>query len=235
MAMGIEAQPLVETMGAASVDIPLTVGPLPVRWFGGTVADHPTTEFLISVNGVDPRHRVASIGTQPAALNTYATVKAWQPDVVMSVGAAGGWAHRGAAVGDLILGADAIVYHDRRIAMPGFDAYGIGSYPCVFDDELADVIGARPGRVTTSNSLDETDDDRRMIAANGGDAKEMEAAAVASVADLFGLPMIALKAITDLVDSPIDTADQFDANLAVAMQTLIAAVPKTLRWLASPA
>ena len=53
----------------------------------------------------------------------------------------------------------------------------MGSYPSIDASALADALDLKQGIVTTSNSLDENDDDRRMIATNGGDVKEMEAAA----------------------------------------------------------
>ena len=50
--------------------------------------------------------------------------------------------------------------------------------------------------------------------------KEMEAAAVAWVGSLHEIPVGAVKAITDLVDHPAPTAEQFTANLASAAAAL---------------
>ena len=50
--------------------------------------------------------------------------------------------------------------------------------------------------------------------------KEMEAAAVAWIGSLHDVPVGAVKAITDLVDSPVATAEQFSANLATAADAL---------------
>jgi nucleoside phosphorylase len=126
---------------------------------------------------------------------------------------------------------DRFVHHDRRIAIPGFDAYGVGSYPAIDASALAVALGLKQGIVTTSNSLDENDDDRRMIATNGGDVKEMEAAAVAYVADMVGVPMMAVKAITDLVDHHTATAEQFEANLAMASGRLAHELVRVLEFL----
>ena len=128
--------------------------------------------------------------------------------------------HRGAEIGDVYVSDQKFVHHDRRIAIPGFDEYGIGSYPAVPASGLAQALNLKLGTVTTSNSLDENDDDRRLIAKSGGVVKEMEAAAVAYVGEMLAIPVMALKAITDLVDHHTATADQFNANLLMASQRL---------------
>jgi nucleoside phosphorylase len=48
----------------------------------------------------------------------------------------------------------------------------------------------------------------------------MEAASIAWVAELLGVPMLAIKSITDLVDHSTATAEQFQANFARASQRL---------------
>ena len=63
--------------------------------------------------------------------------------------------------------------------------------------------------MTTSNSLDESETDREWILALDGEVKEMEAAAVAWVCGLTGTPFVGIKTITDLVDHPTPTAEQF--------------------------
>jgi 5'-methylthioadenosine nucleosidase len=128
--------------------------------------------------------------------------------------------HRGAEIGDVYVSDQKFVHHDRRIAIPGFEEYGIGSYPAVPASGLAQALNLKLGIVTTSNSLDENDDDRRLIAASGGAVKEMEAAAVAYVGEMMAIPVMGLKAITDLVDHHTATADQFNANLITASRRL---------------
>ncbi len=62
----------------------------------------------------------------------------------------------------------------------------------------------------------------------------MEAAAVAWVAHLHGVPAGAVKAITDLVDAPAEAAEQFLANLAEASEALAVTVPALLDRLGGP-
>jgi 5'-methylthioadenosine nucleosidase len=225
MAMEAEARPVVEALDATEVD---GCPPLPARIFVGRIGDH---QVVLAVNGRDPRHGVDSIGTEAAALTTLAVVQRFAPNMLISAGTAGGWKSKGARVGDVYVSRDRFVHHDRRIAIPGFDAYGVGSYAAVDAADVAVALGLKTGIVTTSNSLDENEDDRMMIASNGGQVKEMEAAAVAYVAELAGVPMLAVKAITDLVDDHTSTAEQFEANLAMASDRLARNLCRVLEFL----
>ena len=225
MAMEAEARPILDTLGAVETD---GSPPLPARFFTARVED---CDVVVAVNGKDARHGVDSIGTEAAALTTLEVVRRFAPDVLISAGTAGGWQSRGARIGDVYVSRDRFVHHDRRIAIPVFNSYGVGSYPAINASALADALGLKQGLVTTSNSLDENDDDRRMIATNGGDVKEMEAAAVACVADMAGVPMMAVKAITDLVDHHTATAEQFAANLAMASGRLAHELVRVLEFL----
>lgn len=229
MAMRAEAQPILEALGAAPV--PETANHrLPARWY---TASRNGCEVVVALNGVDPQHGVDAIATQAAALTTYETCRRWPVDLLVTAGAAGGWARCGGSVGDVYVSRDRFVYHDRRIDLEGFVDYGVGSFPAVDASRLADELGFSQGIVTSSNSLDESEDDRRLIAASGACIKDMEAAAVADVARLFGVPVMALKAITDLVDSSVATSEQFLANLTLATHRLRDAMLSVIDWCAT--
>jgi nucleoside phosphorylase len=210
MAMRAEAAPVLEAFGTRPADPPAP------RFHEWHRARRGGVEVLVAVNGVDPRSGVDAIGTEPAVLHTTAVIDHFAPDLVVSAGTAGGWRRAGGAVGDVYLSHPHVVRHDRRIDLAGFDRYGIGSHPVLPARGLAERIGARLGIVTTGNSLDESEDDRRMILASGAVVKDMEAAAVAWVCEVAGVPFLALKAVTDLVDAPEPTVEQFLANLATA-------------------
>lgn len=212
--MSSEAEPILTALNAQEISaVPL----LPFKFY---VVHRGECRIIISVNGVDNHHGVDSIGTESAALNTYCVIDRFKPDLVISAGTAGGWSARGAVIGDVYLSDQRFVHHDRRIGIAGYAEYGIGSYPAVPVSALAQVLNVKQGIVTTSNSLDENDDDRRLIAESGGSVKDMEAAAVAYVCEMMSTPVMAVKAITDLVDHPTATAEQFTANLTMASQRL---------------
>lgn len=52
------------------------------------------------------------------------------PDLVINAGTAGGFGAKGAAIGDVFV-SSLIHNHDRRIPIPGYEAYGIGEYHSV--------------------------------------------------------------------------------------------------------
>lgn len=214
MAMPEEADAVVAALGAT----PLPVPPgRPHEWWAAEVGP---ARVVIAVNGTDARFGVAAIGPEPAVLNTAAVVDHLRPDLVVSAGTAGGWASRGGRIGKVYLAHPHVVRHDRRIDIPVFDSFGLGSFPTVPTAALAAAIGAELGVVTTGGSLDESPDDRRIIEAAGAVAKDMEAAAVAHTCEVLGVPFTAMKVITDLHDVPATNAEQFVANLAAASASL---------------
>ena len=224
MAMAAEAEPVVSALGARSVNGP---SPLVAQWFD---VERNGADIRVAVNGRDRRFGVDSIGTEAAALTTYSTITDFQPELVISAGTAGGWQRCGGEIGDVYVSDGYVVHHDRRIALEGFAAYGVGAYPVVTARHMARSLGLKVGVVTSSNSLDENDDDRRMIAASGACVKDMEAAAVGYVCEQMSVPFMAVKAITDLVDNHTPTAEQFTANLKLASGRLADSLVAVLEW-----
>ena len=222
MAMEVEAAPLRAALGAVEIASPAWAAGLPTR-LAAAPATAARPEVVLAVNGIDPASGVACIGTTAAALTTQVALNLDdrpRPDLVLSVGTAGGWARSGAEIGDTFLAWPHFSCHDRRIDLPGFQAFANGDLPAADLRAHAEPLGCRLGVVTTGDSLDESATDRERILANGGEVKEMEAAAVAWVCHLHGVPVGAVKSITDLVDSEATTPEQFTTNLATAATSL---------------
>lgn len=227
MAMEAEAAPLRAALGAEAVIRPEWAAALPPTvWHAPAGAAAVGCEVVLAVNGTDPRTGVDCIGSTAAALTTQVVVDRTvalagrRPDLLLTVGTAGGWQRAGAEIGDVYLAWDRFVCHDRRIDLPGFDAFGRGDLPAADLRSHAAALGCRLGVVTTGDSLDESEVDAIRILESGAEVKEMEAAAVAWVGDLHGVPVGGVKAITDLVDSPAPTAEQFTDNLHAAAAAL---------------
>ena len=238
MAMEAEAAPLRRALGAQPIAGPGWASALPVQIAAvPESADRPAV--LLAVNGTDPVTGVDCIGSTAAGLTTQVALatadQTWNtaPDLVLSVGTAGGWARDGSAIGDVFFAWDRFVCHDRRIELPGFDTFGRGEHPAADLRSHAEPLGCRLGVVTTGDSLDQSPEDAARILASGASVKEMEAAAVAWVGGLHGVAVGAVKAITDLVDSPVATAEQFTANLAAAAEALRATTLALLERLAT--
>lgn len=221
MAMDAEAAPLRAALEATERPTPDWASALPVR-VAVAEATGERPEVLLAVNGVDPITGIPAIGTTAAALATQVVLNLphHAPDLVLTVGTCGGWERAGATVGTTYLAWPHFVCHDRRIDLPGFQEYADGVVPAADLRAHAGPLGCRLGVVTTGDSLDETPVDRERIIANGGVAKEMEAAAVAWIAHLHGVPVGGVKTVTDLVDTEVATPEQFTANLAAASARL---------------
>jgi len=91
-------------------------------------------------------------------------------------------------------------HHDRRIAIPGFTEYGVGSHEAHSAPLLAAHLACKVGTVTTSNSLDHNADDDKHMAANDAAVKDMEGAAIAWVTEQTATALLGIKVVTDIVD-----------------------------------
>lgn len=214
VALESEAQPIRARLGV-EISQPERLHP----GFPATIWIDEDDRLAVVTNGQDERFSVDSIATQPAVTSTLHGIERFRPELVISAGTAGGFRSRGGAIGDVIV-ADRVVYHDRRIDIPGFDRYGIGDYSVADLTAAASRLGLQMGTVSTGNSLDAPPVDIASMAASATRAKDMEAAAVAWVCERLGVPFTAVKAITDLVDDPEATVEQFLRNLEQATERL---------------
>jgi 5'-methylthioadenosine/S-adenosylhomocysteine nucleosidase len=176
--------------------------------------------LVVAVAGAHPRFGVDSIGTIPASLLTHSLLERFKPSRLINAGTAGGFESRGGKVGDVYLGADVAVFHDRRIPLPGFEAMGRGHFPVECDRALAARLGLKVGIVSTGDSLDCTPEDLKHLTELQASVKEMEAAGIAWVCERHRVPLVLLKAITDIVDHPASTQSQFLENYGLAVARL---------------
>ncbi|KAE8716861.1 5'-methylthioadenosine/S-adenosylhomocysteine nucleosidase 1 [Hibiscus syriacus] len=227
IAMQTEALPVVNKFQL--VENPHSPFPEGVPWvhYHGTYKD-------ITINlvwpGKDLTLGVDSVGTVSASLVTYASIQALQPDLIINAGTAGGFKARGAGIGDVFL-ASHVAFHDRRIPIPVFDLFGIGSRQTFSTPNLLKALNLKAGKLSTGDSLDMTPRDEESIAANDATVKDMEGAAVAYVADLLKVPAIFVKAVTDIVDGEKPTAEEFLQNLAAVTAALNEAVAQIVDFI----
>ena len=106
------------------------------KLFSGT---YNGASITVAINGKSPEFNVDNVGTVPAALTTFLAIQQLQPDIVINAGTAGGFKRKTAEIGDSFIGTE-IKNHDRRIPIPGFTEYGIGSYTSVKSPHLVKVL-----------------------------------------------------------------------------------------------
>ncbi|XP_054779207.1 5'-methylthioadenosine/S-adenosylhomocysteine nucleosidase-like [Prosopis cineraria] len=180
--------------------------------------------------GKDPTLGVDSIGTISSSLVTYAAIQALQPDLIINAGTAGGFKAKGASIGDVFIISDC-AFHDRRIPIPVFDLFGVGSRKAFETPNLVKDLNLKAGKLSTGDSLDMTQQDEASIIANDATVKDMEGAAIAYVADLLKVPAIFVKAVTDIVDGDKPSAEEFLQNLAAVTAALDEAVDKVINFI----
>ncbi|HPI70467.1 MAG TPA: hypothetical protein PLF99_04010 [Tenuifilaceae bacterium] len=215
MAMDAEARPMIKRFNL-SWKGPLNPR-LPMMLY---VGKHKKSVINLITSGECSRFMVDHIGTQPAVLSTHLAIDTLSPDIIINPGTAGGFIKANASVGDVYLGHPQVCYHDRRINLPGFKEYGIGHYPTYQSDIIAEKMNLKTGVVTSGSSLDYTPHDLEIMSSYDGIVKDMEAASVAWVAQLYNIPFIAIKAITDLIDGNEPTEEEFLKNLHLASEML---------------
>jgi nucleoside phosphorylase len=231
IAMHAEAESILKRLDLRPADSPDPS--LSLRAWRGTINSRA---IHLVTPGLDAREHVDLIGTIPAALSVHAAIKAFRPSLILNAGTAGGFSRFGHRIGDVCIGLGSISFHDRRVPLPGFDAVGRGRFTTPDASDLVARFNLKPARITTGDSLDMSETDAREInLGNHGElsvVKDMEAAAIALVAQLHDTPLLCIKSITDLCDIDHPTPDQFLANLRVATERLAERVEAVVRFLA---
>lgn len=133
IAMESEALPLLTRLSLIPVDNILPNSPCKI--YSGT---HNGAKVSVVINGKCPRFNVDFVGTVPASLATFLAINQIKPELVINAGTAGGFRRKGAAIGDAFI-STVIKNHDRRIPIPGFTEYGIGSYESIDCSNLIKV------------------------------------------------------------------------------------------------
>lgn len=221
IAMQAEAQPLIDEFHLQEhKDF---FSPLPCQLWEGEVKTNDTQKRLFVVLP-GRQHDRDLIGCEPAAMTTTLVIERLHPDIIINSGTCGAWQRHGMKVGEVYLGSGAM-FHDRSV--PGDNAWntqGLGNYSTWEGTEtLAQALGINTAKVTTGSSFDMTEAEEQTIEKNNGRLKEMEGAAVAFVCSLYHVPVVLVKAVTNLRDSGTDDdMESFHQNLIMASKALLA-------------
>lgn len=226
-AMKAEAQPIIDKLALEKVPGGISH---PMELYQGIVDG---LDCKLVINGTCERYGVDRVGTQPATIAAWEAIRQFQPSLIINAGTAGAFKKQGAKINDIYLSEDKIIYHDRRIPLPGFERYGVGHYPCHSMDELKKACQLKSGIITSGNSLDMSPEDEKIIHQEGAQIKDMEAAAIAEVAWMTQTPVIAIKSITDLIDSQASTAEEFLENFNSSVTALAEKMNEVLHYIAS--
>jgi nucleoside phosphorylase len=224
MAMRAEAEPLVQRLGAISIPLETL---LPLQAFQCEIDGCVVT---VMANGRHPRHGVDLIGTDGATISSMFAITAFDPDLVITAGTAGGRRSETMKIGDVVLARERFVYHDRRIPLPGFQELGVGSFPALPIDSMAAELGWQTGVISTGNSFGETAEELVMLDQSGAIAVDMESAAVAAVCELYGVPVTGIRVISNYMGEADSAAAEFERELQESAMTLAVAIEAAVRF-----
>lgn len=224
-AMHAEAAPLIDKYSLEEVKD--FFSPLPPKLFKGS---HNGKEIYAVLNG--QQNGLDLVGCEPATLTTQLVISKLNPDLIINAGTCGAFKANGANIGDVYLSKAPINFHDRRVGdSGGWYEMGVGFYPCIDASQIAKDLGFKLGNCTTGSSLDMADEDLALIKKNGGELKDMEAAAIAWVASLYNTPLMCVKSVTDLCDGGRATEEEFHENLSLASHNVKDACIRILDYL----
>jgi nucleoside phosphorylase len=216
-----EADAIIERLGMTPHACPWPESLPPRMWVGDVEGER----VVLVTNGHDPRTGADLIGTTPATLATSLIVEKLDPGMILVAGAAGGCSEA-TRVGDVLL-IERAFHHDRRIPLPEFAEYAHGPEKLHASPHLAEALGAKMGTISTGNALDTLDWELAFFKENGVTVKDMETASIVWTANLSGVPVMALRSITDHYDHPAPES-QFLTNFEQALRQLAESIARGL-------
>lgn len=204
IAMKQEAEPIINALHLKKTG--QSYSGLPMRSYVGKYANK---DIFLIMNGTDPVNKVENICTQPATLSAYLGIANFHPDLVISIGTAGGIAEKGININDVLI-SEKIYFYSRRSPQAGYTEYGMGGYPSYPFDDIADKMKLKKSIICSGDAFHLSATDKKIVQKQDCSAIEMEAAGVAWVSMLTKTPMIAIKGIDDQAD--VDSENQYDKN-----------------------
>lgn len=229
IAMRIEAEPLLKQLGARRIHPKWSEG-LAFEFFEASLEN---LDVLIGLAGVDPTHKYDSIGSVPAAVLAQLAITNFTPDLILNTGTCGGFQSKGHKIAQVFVGTEYVAFHHRRSSIPEMRNYGLGKYPVCDSSALRTELRLPDGIVSSGDALDYSKEDQEYMASNGGTLKEMEAAAIGWICNFSKTPLLPVKTVTDWVDHPADTGEQFLKNYGQAVESMTKELMRVLGYLSS--
>lgn len=223
VAMDKEAEPIIKALSLQKSSLHL--GTLPMQAYEGR---YHNLDIAMIINGQDPIYKVQNVGTQPATLSTYLGIQHFHPNLVISIGTAGGVVEKGAKVKDIYV-SDKIYFYGRR--MPGQEAYGLGGYSSLKLPLLDKQADLKSVVMCSGDSFDDNKGDFQIILKQGCTTVDMEAAGVAWVSSVMKTPMFAMKGVTDYMQDKNGYAE-YEKNCPVVANQLAQRLQQVLSLIA---
>jgi 5'-methylthioadenosine nucleosidase len=208
-ALPAEALPIVEALGLGP-RMQLEPSPYPAflwqrQWEG--------REVTLVQPLPDSRTGKPSIGAEPATAVLAAALLARPADLVVNAGTAGALKSAGWELGTVVVAQSPVSFIDRLATLPGYAELLVGRYP-VWQNSGDFLLGTPRGRIGSGNSLHNDATEWERMERDGIQLKEMEAASLARICEAAGVPFVAIKVVSDILDAKETFESQFFASLA---------------------
>lgn len=224
MAMQDEAQSLMQRFNFKLIDAMSENSGFPMQVYTTSVNEQ---ELILVLPELHPIHNVDCIGTQMATVITWEAIRRFSPQLIINIGTAGGFRARGVTVGDVYLIQDhPIYYHDRNIPLPNFFTYGRGGYRTYPMQIQNPKLAYKDGVLCTGSSFVTLDNP--ILKEFQVSLVDMEAAAIAEIAERLQIPVVVVKVISDLADCP-HSAAEFAQNLLQVCKKIPLAIEEILQ------
>lgn len=207
----------------------LANAPIAFPYFFGSYGN--CLELHLFFHSEDPRYHVPEVGLEPAAVCAYHIVTQVRPHLLINFGTAGCFLESGLKMGEVCFIDSPIFFHDRRVPLKRFLESQEGGYNTVDLSKLKTKLGLRAMRLSSGSSLEMSERDREMLIQQGAHLKEMEAAAIAWVCYRSNTPFLAIKGVTDFIDTKEPITKQFLKNLSTTSKNLQEVVVEVLKYL----
>ena len=230
IAMDKEGKNFADNNGFVRSKKTLSTPEVPAEIYEKKISD--SCSQILVISGRCPLHGVNRIGPSINLLAMTA-IHTFKPDYLINAGFAGGFAKHAAVIGDVYIGNGRVFNHDRLFTDDDlYKAYCEGGFPVFDSSEIAAAIDAKTGQITSSGSMLASNEEKLNMERFGSTVKDMEAAAIAEVAFLMHVPFIPIKVISDYVDHPSCSQEQFNSNYPQLVAMLHNALLKTMHELA---
>lgn len=194
-----------------------------------------------TLDGVQVILSKSGIGKVNAAMSTTLLLQIYKPDFVLNTGSAGGF-NPELEVGDLVISTE-VRHHDVDVTVFNYEYGQVPGLPAAFvADERLITIAERvaknmkdvqtvKGLIATGDSFMNDPERVRFVREKfpALQASEMEAAAIAQVSHMFGVPFLIIRALSDIAGQESNVSfEQFLDKAAKHSAELIVNIIKEL-------
>jgi 5'-methylthioadenosine nucleosidase len=225
IAMAAEAAPTITRLSLTQSTFP--VPSLPYQLYKGTYENAEVTLCTLGQSkfGTD------NVGTLHAgvALSHLLAASATPYTTILNCGTCGGFIAQGCGIGSVVIPTSS-GFHDRRIVIPGtpYEEYGLYKIANTSGAAVKSAVECIEGHCSTGDSLDHVPADHAIMTTHSTAAKDMEFASLSLIAELYSVPIVGVKVVTDLVDGDRPAHEEFMENLGTAAKALQDTIGKVI-------